>query len=159
MQILRWWELQMKVWRGWRYINNFSLWVILDYFSDMFISFGTYSNFLYSQLGFGSKSHSKPSCSTSVELQGTIAGQPHQRIAPSEVLTHATQDDTRSQASESRPNRIESTGESVFMIPDLNMMPSDDCTSWDRPTLFKNYGTITLSNVQVDREHFEDSIQ
>lgn len=81
------------------------------------------------KLGFGSKSHSKPSCSTSVELRGTLAGQPHQRIAPSEVLTRATQDDTRSQASESRPNRIESTGESVFMIPDLNMMPSDDCMS------------------------------
>ncbi|KAK2445938.1 hypothetical protein QL285_016807 [Trifolium repens] len=77
------------------------------------------------KLGFGSKSHNKPS-STSVELQGTIAGQPHQRIVASEVLIRGTQDDNHSQASESRPNRIESTGESFFMIPDLNMMPSDD---------------------------------
>ncbi|XP_045805283.1 uncharacterized protein LOC123898391 isoform X2 [Trifolium pratense] len=74
------------------------------------------------KLGFGSKSHNKPS-STSIELQGTVAGQPHQRIVASEV---PTQDNTRSQPSESRPNKIESTGESFFMIPDLNMMPSDD---------------------------------
>ncbi|KAL5074394.1 hypothetical protein RYX36_013378 [Vicia faba] len=76
------------------------------------------------KLGFGSRSHNKPS-STSVELRGTVAGQPHQRIVSSEV--HDTRDNTRPQAaSETRPNRIESTRESFFMIPDLNMMPSDD---------------------------------
>jgi hypothetical protein len=114
---------------------------------------------LYSQLGFGSKSYNKPS-STSVQLQGTIVGQPHQRIVASEVLIRATQDDTHSQASESRPNRIESTGESFFMIPDLNMMPSDDgIFEVDLHCFGKTFGTITLKNEQAGREHFQDSIQ
>ncbi|GAU23108.1 hypothetical protein TSUD_305550 [Trifolium subterraneum] len=65
------------------------------------------------KLGFGSKSHNNPS-STSVKLEGTVAGQPHQRIVASEVLMRATQDDTRSQALESRPNKIESTGERLL---------------------------------------------
>ncbi|KAK7351363.1 hypothetical protein VNO77_10757 [Canavalia gladiata] len=77
------------------------------------------------KLDFGSKSHINPN-STSVEIHSTVAGQPHQRIASSNVLTCATHDDTHSQASESRPNGIESTGESFFLIPDLNVMPSDD---------------------------------
>ncbi|XP_004501364.1 uncharacterized protein [Cicer arietinum] len=78
------------------------------------------------KLDFGSKSHNKPS-SKSVELRGKHAGgQPHQRIVPSEVLPRTTLDDTHSQAPESRPNVIESSGQSFFMIPDLNMMPSDD---------------------------------
>ncbi|XP_027356240.1 uncharacterized protein LOC113865715 [Abrus precatorius] len=82
------------------------------------------------KLDFGSKSHRNPS-STSIEQHCTYAGQPHQRIVSSEALTRAIQDDTQSQASESRPNGIESTGESFFLIPDLNMMPSDDVSYTD----------------------------
>lgn len=76
----------------------------------------------------GSNSRGSPS-STHVELQRKVVGQPHQRIVPSDGLTvtrtTGTQDDTRSQASETR-----STGESFSLIPDLNMIPSDDgsCT-------------------------------
>lgn len=103
------------------------MWIVLIYFSEMSSLFDTYPNLLLSQLGFGSKSHTKPS-STSVELRGTVAGQPHQRIVSSEI--HDTRNNTRPQASESRSNRIESTVESFFMIPDLNMMPSDDGMSW-----------------------------
>ncbi|XP_061341025.1 uncharacterized protein LOC133287426 [Gastrolobium bilobum] len=78
------------------------------------------------KLDCGSKSHNNPS-STSVEQQCALAGQPHQRIGPPlDALTRATQGDTHSEASESRPNGIESTGESFFLIPDLNMIPSDD---------------------------------
>lgn len=140
-----------------------------DHFSEMSFSILTYLDFLYSQLDIGSQSHNNPSSTDSVELQCTLVGQPHQRLVPSEALTRATQDDTHSQASESRPNGIESTGESSFLIPDLNMMPSDDgsCTgalcgmSWERRTLGTVYtmyvGETTLNNVQADREHFEAS--
>ncbi|TKY74767.1 hypothetical protein E2542_SST03530 [Spatholobus suberectus] len=82
------------------------------------------------KLDFGSKSQNNPSL-TCVELQCMLAGQPHQRIVSSEALTRPTEDDTHSQASESRPNGIESTGESFFLIPDLNMMPSDDVSCTD----------------------------
>ncbi|CAL0327186.1 unnamed protein product [Lupinus luteus] len=72
------------------------------------------------KLDFGTKWHSNPS-STSVELQCTPTGQPHQRIivplAPIKV-THTIQDDSHSQVSESRRN--------FCLIPDLNMMPPDD---------------------------------
>ncbi|XP_057434360.1 uncharacterized protein LOC130727182 [Lotus japonicus] len=76
------------------------------------------------KLDVGSKSHAKPS-PASAALKSTLAGQPHQRIAP---VTRVTQDDTHSQASETRPNGMESTGDSFFLIPDLNMMPSDDAS-------------------------------
>ncbi|KAK7311895.1 hypothetical protein RJT34_10352 [Clitoria ternatea] len=91
----------------------------------------------------GSK-YVKNTSPASAELQCTVAGQPHQRIVSSgAALTRPPQDDTHSQASESRPNGAESTGESVFLIPDLNMVPSDD----------GSYpGTLLL-------EHFEGSIQ
>lgn len=82
------------------------------------------------KLGYGSKSQNNPS-STSVEQQCLLAGQPHQRIVSAEALTRPIQDDTHSQASESRPNGTESTGESFFLIPDLNMMPSDDVSCTD----------------------------
>lgn len=82
------------------------------------------------QLGYGSKSQNNPS-STSVEPQCLLAGQPHQRIVSAEALTRPIQDDTHSQASESRPNGTESTGESFFLIPDLNMVPSDDVSCTD----------------------------
>ncbi|CAJ1973679.1 unnamed protein product [Sphenostylis stenocarpa] len=82
------------------------------------------------KLGVGSKSQKNPS-STSVEPQCMVAGQPHQRIVSPEALVRPTQDDTRLQTSESRPNGIESTGERFFLIPDLNMMPSDDVSCTD----------------------------
>ncbi|QCE16278.1 hypothetical protein DEO72_LG11g3291 [Vigna unguiculata] len=82
------------------------------------------------KLDIGSKSRKNPS-STSVEPQRMVAGQPHQRIVSAEALIRTTQDDTRSQASESRPNEIESTGEKFFLIPDLNMTPSDDVSCTD----------------------------
>ncbi|XP_019437777.1 PREDICTED: uncharacterized protein LOC109343765 isoform X2 [Lupinus angustifolius] len=72
------------------------------------------------KIDFGTKWHSNPS-STSVELQCTPTGQPHQRIiAPLGPLkvTHTTQDDSHSQVSESRGH--------FSLIPDLNMMPPDD---------------------------------
>ncbi|XP_068481659.1 uncharacterized protein [Phaseolus vulgaris] len=81
------------------------------------------------KLDIGSNYQKNPS-STSVEPQCMVAGQPHQRIV-SPTLTRPTQDDTRSQASESRPNEIESTGERFFLIPDLNMTPSDDVSCTD----------------------------
>ncbi|KAJ1413146.1 hypothetical protein SESBI_19909 [Sesbania bispinosa] len=79
------------------------------------------------KIDFGSKSHNNPS-STPVEQKCTVAGQPHQRrvALKSEVPISGTQDDTHSQASESRPNAMESSGDSFFLIPDLNMIPSDD---------------------------------
>ncbi|KAL2346684.1 hypothetical protein Fmac_000684 [Flemingia macrophylla] len=82
------------------------------------------------KLDIGSKSQSNPS-SISVEPQCVLAGQPHQRMVFSEAVTRPTHDDAHSQASESRPNGIESTGESFFLIPDLNMMPSDDVSYTD----------------------------
>lgn len=76
------------------------------------------------KVDFGTKSRDNPS-STSVELQCTPTGQPHQRISSSGALKirHATQDDTHSQASESRP-----AGDKFSLIPDLNMMPPDDAS-------------------------------
>ncbi|KAK7410237.1 hypothetical protein VNO78_00864 [Psophocarpus tetragonolobus] len=83
------------------------------------------------KLDFGSKSQNNTS-STRVEPQCVVSGQPHQRIiVSSEALIRPTQNDTHSQASESRPNMVESTGESFFLIPDLNMMPSDDVSCTD----------------------------
>lgn len=105
------------------------------------ILFLTSIHFLCSQLDVGSKSHAKPS-PASAALKSTLAGQPHQRIAP---VTRVTQDDTHSQASETRPNGMESTGDSFFLIPDLNMMPSDDASftvvwisseTWDLPACY-----------------------
>ncbi|KAE9586931.1 hypothetical protein Lal_00004806 [Lupinus albus] len=73
------------------------------------------------KLDFGTKWHSNPS-STSAELQCTSTGQPHQRIVVVPLgplkVTHATQDDSHSQVSESKGD--------FPLIPDLNMMPPDD---------------------------------
>ncbi|KAG5018599.1 hypothetical protein JHK82_014542 [Glycine max] len=83
------------------------------------------------KLDVGSKYQNNPS-STSVEPQRLPAGQPHQRIVVStEALIRPIQEDTHSLASESRPNRIKSTGESFFLIPDLNMVPSEDVSCTD----------------------------
>ncbi|RZC15311.1 uncharacterized protein LOC114408933 [Glycine soja] len=85
------------------------------------------------KLDVGLKYHQNNPSSTSVEPQCVLAGQPHQRIVvSSEALIRPIQDDTHSHASESRPNKIESTtGKSFFLIPDLNMMPSEDVSCTD----------------------------
>ena len=97
----------------------------------MSISFLAYLYFYFyfilnSQLDFGSKSHNNPiPSSKSDEQQCTLSAQSHKIMPPSSgalTLTHATtQDETHSQATESRP-----AGESLVLIPDLNMMPADD---------------------------------
>ena len=84
------------------------------------------------KLDVGLKYHQNNPSSTSVEPQCVLAGQPHQRIVVStEALIRPIQEDTHSLASESRPNRIKSTGESFFLIPDLNMVPSEDVSCTD----------------------------
>lgn len=122
----------------------------------------------YFQLDVGLKYHQNNPSSTSVEPQCVLAGQPHQRIVvSSEALIRPIQDDTHSHASESRPNKIESTtGKSFFLIPDLNMVPSEDvsCTdalcgmSWDLFLLLCVLG-IQIWTMYRPRELFEGSIQ
>ncbi|KAI4337275.1 hypothetical protein L6164_015711 [Bauhinia variegata] len=77
------------------------------------------------KLDLGSKSQNNPSSSTSDELMCTISGQPHQRMMSPNASTQATEDKTHPRA-DSKPMKNESTGESCFVIPDLNMLPSED---------------------------------
>jgi len=151
-------------------IFSLTLWITVfvgQFLEDvLFVSCLPYFYFWYFQLDVGSKYQNNPS-STSVEPQRLPAGQPHQRIVVStEALIRPIQEDTHSLASESRPNRIKSTGESFFLIPDLNMVPSEDvsCTdalcgmSWDLFLLLCVLG-IQIWTMYRPRELFEGSIQ
>ena len=112
-------------------MNHRFCWLV---FGDVhFVSCLTLFFYGYFQLDVGLKYHQNNPSSTSVEPQCVLAGQPHQRIVvSSEALIRPIQDDTHSHASESRPNKIESTtGKSFFLIPDLNMMPSEDVSCTD----------------------------
>ncbi|KAI4316373.1 hypothetical protein L6164_024358 [Bauhinia variegata] len=75
------------------------------------------------KLDLGAKSQNNPSSSTSDELLCTLSGQPHQRMISAKALTHAHATDDKTHIG---AMKTESTGESCFVIPDLNMMPSED---------------------------------
>ena len=80
----------------------------------------------YSQLDLGSIPSNKTD-STPDELLLTNSDQPKQMVTvlPSVAHTCATEDDTHPQAAESKATTTEST-KSIFLIPDLNTMPSED---------------------------------
>ena len=72
--------------------------------------------FLFWQLDVGSKSQKNPT---------SASNEPHQIIVPTKGLTNAIEHDAYPLVTDSQATKAESTGESIFMIPDLNMMPSE----------------------------------
>ncbi|KAJ7966235.1 Major facilitator superfamily domain-containing protein [Quillaja saponaria] len=70
-------------------------------------------------------------------LLPTLSGQPHQRIAPAPKYvapmtpTHSTPEYDRPLSDSCEENKTDSTQENFFVLPDLNMMPSEDDSNSD----------------------------
>ncbi|KAF7830331.1 uncharacterized protein G2W53_012664 [Senna tora] len=82
------------------------------------------------KIDLGSKSENDGSSTCDEELR-TLCGQPHQRIAQesrdaSEDDSHTDTDTEVAAADSSNARKAESMGESFFLIPDLNVMPSEE---------------------------------